>query len=90
MSRELRQGRGFDLFCLALALALLAALIALSAWLWQGRQQPLLLAPAIGELSDCLEMAAPSRAVASASASLTSTVPSRITRKPRRAGWPAG
>ena len=61
MNREQHQGRGFDLFCLALALALLAALIALSAWLWQGRQQPLLLAPAIGELSDCLEMAAPAQ-----------------------------
>ncbi len=61
MSRELRQGRGFELFCLALALALLAALIALSGWLWQGRQQPLLLAPAIGELSDCLEMATPAQ-----------------------------
>ena len=59
MDRVARSGRGFDLLCAALALALLAALIALSAWLWQGRQRPLLLAPAIGELSDCLEMMAP-------------------------------
>ena len=52
-------GRGFDALCLLLALVLLAALVALTLWLWQGRQRPLLLAPAIGELSDCLEMAAP-------------------------------
>ena len=52
-------GRGLDALCLLLALALLAALVALTLWLWQGRQRPLLLAPAIGELSDCLEMAAP-------------------------------
>ena len=51
--------RATNAVCLALALMLLAALIALSVWLWQGRQRPLLLAPAIGELSDCLEMAAP-------------------------------
>ena len=54
-----RLGRGFDALCLLLALVLLAALVALTLWLWQGRQRPLLLAPAIGELSGCLEMAAP-------------------------------
>ena len=59
MDRVARTGRGFHLLCAALALALLAALIALAVWLWQGRQRPLLLAPAIGELSDCLEMMAP-------------------------------
>ena len=37
-------GRGFDALCLLLALALLAALVALTLWLWQGRQRPLLLA----------------------------------------------
>jgi hypothetical protein len=51
--------RGFDALCVAFALALLAALIAFTAWLWRGGERPLLLAPAIGELSDCLEMAAP-------------------------------
>ena len=38
-------GRGFDALCLLLALVLLAALVALTLWLWQGRQRPLLLAP---------------------------------------------
>ena len=42
----------------ALSLALLTALFGLSAWLWQGTQTPLLLAPAIGGLNPCLEMAA--------------------------------
>ncbi len=51
--------RGFNAVCALLALALLSALIGFSIWLWQGGQRPLLLAPAIGELSDCLEMAAP-------------------------------
>lgn len=55
----MRTERGVEWACVVLACALLAALLALTAWLWQGRQQPLLLAPAIGELSDCLEMAEP-------------------------------
>ncbi len=50
---------GIEALCAALALALLALLAALSVWLWQGGQQPLLLAPAIGGLNDCLALAAP-------------------------------
>ncbi|HQD14668.1 MAG TPA: hypothetical protein PLY54_04445, partial [Ottowia sp.] len=52
-----RPGRGVDAVGAALAAGLLAALVGLSAWLWQGGQRPLLLAPAIGELADCLDMA---------------------------------
>ncbi|HOM19623.1 MAG TPA: hypothetical protein PK214_01605 [Ottowia sp.] len=52
-----RPGRGVDAVGVALAAGLLAALLGLSAWLWQGGQHPLLLAPAIGELADCLDMA---------------------------------
>ncbi len=59
MPDSTRANRPINALCVALAALLLAALIALSAWLWQGRQRPLLLAPAIGELSDCLAMAAP-------------------------------
>ena len=54
-----RRPRGIDILCGTLALALLAALLLLGGWLWQGGQRPLLLAPAIGELADCLEMAPP-------------------------------
>ena len=50
---------GIDALCVVLALALLAGLVAMAAWLWQGARQPLLLAPAIGGLNACLEMAAP-------------------------------
>lgn len=53
------QPRGIDWLCLALALALLAALALTSAWLWRESRRPLLLAPAIGRLSDCLEMEPP-------------------------------
>ena len=51
-----RPGRGVDAVGVALAAGLLAALVGLSAWLWQGGQHPLLLAPAIGALADCLDM----------------------------------
>ena len=54
-----RAGRGVDAACALLAAALLAALLGLSLWLWQGGQRPLLLAPAIGELGDCLDLAPP-------------------------------
>lgn len=54
-----RHWRGLDGLIAACALALFLAAVALSAWLWRGGQRPLLLAPAIGELSDCLEMAPP-------------------------------
>ena len=36
---------GIDALCVVLALALLAGLVAMAAWLWQGARQPLLLAP---------------------------------------------
>jgi len=54
-----RSGRGSDALCAALALGLLALLIGFSSWLWRAQHQPLLLAPAIGGLGDCLELAAP-------------------------------
>jgi hypothetical protein len=44
---------------LGLAALLLAALIALSAWLWQSGRQPLLLVPAIGGLNACLDLVPP-------------------------------
>jgi len=44
---------------LGLAALLLAGLIAFSVWLWQGGQQPLLLAPAIGGLNACLDLVPP-------------------------------
>ncbi|MDR2154478.1 MAG: beta-galactosidase [Burkholderiaceae bacterium] len=50
---------GVDVVCAGLALGLLALLIGLSVWLWRGSNPPLLLAPAIGGLSDCLEMVPP-------------------------------
>lgn len=59
MSGDQRAWRGVDAVCAVLALALLALLIGVSAWLWRGQQQPLLLAPAIGGLGDCLELATP-------------------------------
>jgi hypothetical protein len=51
--------RAIDALCAALAIALFALLLGFSAWLWRSPPPPLLLAPAIGGLSDCLDMAAP-------------------------------
>ena len=70
--------RGVDAVCVALGLALLMALVALSLWLWQGRQRPLLLAPAIGELSDCLEMATPQAPLEPACLGETGSAAARI------------
>ena len=60
MKGQQRAGRGAGAVCAALALAVLALLIGVSIWLWQGERRPLLLAPAIGGLNPCLDMAAPS------------------------------
>ncbi len=57
---------GIDWLIAALALALLAALAAGSAALWHQARRPLLLAPAIGPLSDCLHMAPPQGAMEAA------------------------
>ena len=59
MGNQPRAGRGIDALCAALALGLFALLIGFSVWLWRAQYQPLLLAPAIGGLNDCLELAAP-------------------------------
>ena len=59
MKSQSRSWAGIDGLCAALALGLLALLIGFSAWLWRAENQPLLLAPAIGGLNDCLEMATP-------------------------------
>lgn len=53
--------RAADGVCAAFALALLAVLLAFSAWLWHSGRQPLLLAPAIGGLHDCLALADPAQ-----------------------------
>ncbi|MEZ5608021.1 MAG: hypothetical protein R3E52_13095 [Burkholderiaceae bacterium] len=60
MNGARRAGRGAEAVCAALALAVLALLIGMSIWLWQGQRRPLLLAPAIGGLNPCLDMSAPS------------------------------
>ena len=52
-------GRGVRWACGVLALAIVLALAALSIALWRGGERPLLLAPAIGGLSDCLDMTEP-------------------------------
>jgi hypothetical protein len=59
MKSERRVWRGIDALCAALALGLLGLLAGFSVWLWRAQNQPLLLAPAIGGLSDCLELIAP-------------------------------
>ncbi|MFD2378878.1 hypothetical protein ACFSTJ_17325 [Ottowia pentelensis] len=51
MNGARQAGRGPDAVCAALALAVLALLIGVSIWLWQGQRRPLLLAPAIGGLN---------------------------------------
>jgi len=57
--RNGRQSNLGDALCALLALALLALLAAVSLRLWQAQRQPLLLAPAIGGLNECLYLAAP-------------------------------
>ena len=78
MSGEPRAGRGVDAVCGAMALALLALLLGFSVWLWRGLHQPLLLAPAIGGLSDCLEMAAPAAPLEAACAGPQGSAAARI------------
>lgn len=51
-----RNDRPINALCLALAAALFAALAAFSAWLWQAGRAPLLLAPALGGLHNCLAL----------------------------------
>jgi len=53
-----RHGAG-RLPVLGFAALLFAGLVAFSIWLWQGGRQPLLLAPAIGGLNACLDLAPP-------------------------------
>ena len=73
-----RAGRGIDAVALGLALGLLALLIGFSAWLWQGRQQALLLAPAIGGLGDCLELSAPAAPLEGACSGAQGSAAARI------------
>ncbi|MDR0275794.1 MAG: hypothetical protein LBI48_10765 [Burkholderiaceae bacterium] len=49
---------GVNALCALLALTLLTLLAAVSVWLWQAGRQPLLLAPAIGGLNECLQLRA--------------------------------
>ena len=51
-----RNDRPINALCLALAAAIFAALAAFSAWLWQAGRAPLLLAPALGGLHNCLAL----------------------------------
>lgn len=53
------RGRLIGALCVLLAGAIVLALAALTVTLWQGGRQPLLLAPAIGGLNPCLDVAAP-------------------------------
>ncbi|MDO5289619.1 MAG: beta-galactosidase [Pseudomonadota bacterium] len=67
-----------DRVCAVFALALLAALLAFSAWLWHSGRQPLLLAPAIGGLHDCLDMAPPAQALEAACEGASGSAAERV------------
>ncbi len=71
-------GRGVRWACGALALAIVLALAAFSIALWRGGDRALLLAPAIGGLSDCLDMAEPSAPLEAACSGAQGSAAARV------------